>query len=104
AAYGDLLDDFQLQAEATRLDHLRLIAIEERMEALLAAGRNLEVANELETLTQEHPTRERLWRQLIVAVYRSDRRGDAFGVYLQARRAIADALRVERSPGLSLPL
>lgn len=100
AAYGDLGDDPRLRAEGARLEHLRLAALEERNDILLAAGRERDVIEAVEPLTHEQPTRERLWRQLMLALYRSGRRGDALETYLEARRAIVEALGVEPSPEL----
>ena len=65
------------RAEAGRLEEARLAALEDRIEADLACGRHGEGTAELEALTSEHPFRERLWSQRMVALYRSGRQADA---------------------------
>ena len=63
----------------SRLEEARLTAIEDRIEADLMLGGHGELTGELEALVREHPLRERLWGQLILALYRSGRQGDALG-------------------------
>ena len=75
-AFGELADDGALRDEAQRLDGLRLRAVELKLEARLALGDAAELVEELESLVREHPFRERLWRHLMVALYRSGRQGD----------------------------
>ena len=99
-AYADLTDDAHLRAEANRLELLRLSALEERNEALLAAGRDSDVIETVESMIRAQPARERLWRQLMLALYRSGRRGDALAAYLEARRVIVDELGVEPSAAM----
>jgi len=69
--FGDLAEDGTLRREADRLEEVRLRAIEDRVEADLALGQAAELVDELEALAQEHPYRERLWRQLMLALYRA---------------------------------
>ncbi len=71
--------------EAAQLDDLRLAAIEERIEAQLEIGELGEVIGELEGLTARHPLRERFWEQLMLALYRTGRQGEALGAYQRAR-------------------
>ena len=73
-------DDFA-QAEIHRLEDLRLVALEDRADALLQLGRNAEVVAELEALVREQPLRERLRGQLMLALYRCGRQADALEVY-----------------------
>ena len=47
------------------------------MEARLACGMHRDLIAELLTLTAANPLRERLWAQLMLALYRSGRRADA---------------------------
>jgi DNA-binding SARP family transcriptional activator len=61
------------QAEIARLEELRLTAIEQRIEAELELGRHADVVGELEALAAEHPLREGLRAQLMLALYRCDR-------------------------------
>src|ERR1700730_619558 len=59
-----------------RLEEMRLTATEDRIEADLMLGGHGQLTGELEALVQEHPLRERLWGQLMLALYRSGRQGD----------------------------
>ena len=87
-------------SEAARLAELRLGAVEERMEADLALGRHRELLAELEDLTREHPLRERLWGQLLLALYRCGRQADALLAYQRARATLVEELGIE--PGVEL--
>ena len=71
--------------------------LEQRIEADLALGRHAALIPELETLVREHPARERLRAQLILALYRSGRQADALASYRDARRALVDELGLEPS-------
>src|SRR6266540_3380103 len=86
--------------EIDRLWELRLAALEERIEADLALGRHAELVPELERLVRENPTRERLRRQLMLALYRSGRQAEALETYRQAQRALDEELGLEPSPEL----
>lgn len=88
------------QHEIGRLEEERLSAIGDRIDADLALGLHAEVAGELEGLVERHPLRERLWAQLMLALYRSDRQADAVSTYRRAHRAFADELGIE--PGSHL--
>jgi hypothetical protein len=100
---GPALADFAFapfaQAEIGRLDELRLEALSDRIEADLELGRG-DVVGELEALLAEHPLRERLRAQLMLALYRSGRQADALAAYRDARRALVDELGIE--PGRDL--
>ena len=100
---GPALADFRYESfarvEAARLEDLRLAALEERVEADLALGRHAELVGELEGLIVEHPYRERLRGQLMLALYRSGRQADALAAYRDARAAL-DELGIE--PGQPL--
>ena len=101
---GPALADTRLEGGAAvdvaRLDALRLTAIEERIDALLALGREREVLADLERLVAAEPLRERLWGQLMLALYRSGRQADALSAYHRARRQLTDELGLEPSPEL----
>lgn len=99
-AFADLGGEGSLLAEAARLDELRLAAIEDRTEAMLTLGRHAEVVGELETLTQNHRLRERLWGQLVLALYRSGRQADALAAFERARLVLAEELGIDPSPEL----
>ena len=90
------------QTEIGRLEELRLGALELALEADLAAGRHAEVVGELESLVGQYPFRELLWGQLMLALYRSGRQGDALVAFDRARRTLADELGVD--PGQALQL
>jgi WD40 repeat protein/DNA-binding SARP family transcriptional activator len=99
-AFGDLAPEPSLRAEAARLDELRLGAMEDRIESLLTIGVHDQVIGELEGLTARHPLRERLWGQLILALYRAGRQAEALGAYQRAREILADELGIDPSPDL----
>src|SRR5215218_1454775 len=87
-------------AEAARLAELRLGAGEERVEADLALRRHRELLAELEDLTRQHPLRERLWGQLLLALYRCGRQAEALLAYQRARATLVEELGIE--PGVEL--
>jgi len=99
-ALQDVRDEPFAQADVARLEELRLQALEERIEADLALGRHESVVPELETLVGEHSVRERLCRQLMIALYRSGRQAEALAAYANARRTLSDELGLE--PGHDL--
>jgi YVTN family beta-propeller protein len=99
-AWGDLLDGEALQADAQRLEELRLSALESRFEAELALGHGAELTPELERLVDEHPLRERLLASLMLALYRAGRQTDALDVFQTARRRLVDELGIEPGPEL----
>jgi DNA-binding SARP family transcriptional activator len=101
AALADFAYEHFAQAEIARLDELRLKAIEDRIDAELACGRDAALVAELEALVAEHPLREHLRRQLMLALYRSGRHGEALDVYRDARRALHDELGLEPTRALS---
>jgi DNA-binding SARP family transcriptional activator/tetratricopeptide (TPR) repeat protein len=83
-----------------RLEEARLVAVEERLETDLSLGRHVELVGELEVLVGEHPLRERLRRQLMLALYRSGRRAEALAVYRSTRQVLVEELGLEPSPAL----
>ena len=88
------------QAEITRLEELRLAALEQRIEADLELGRHAEVVGELEMLVAEHPLREGLRAQLMLALYRCDRQAEALAAYRLGRQLLVDELGIEPSSSL----
>ena len=101
---GDPLSDFRYDEfardEIARIEELRLTAIEERIDADLELGRQEELVPELEQLVSANPLRERPRRQLMLALYRSGRQGEALRVFQEARRAAVDELGLEPGPAL----
>ncbi len=81
-----------IEAEAARLNELRLVALEARVDADLALGRHASLVGELRQIVEAHPLRERPWAQLMLALYRSGRRADALGTYRDLRRTFAEEL------------
>ncbi|MEN3360348.1 MAG: hypothetical protein V7637_4330 [Mycobacteriales bacterium] len=100
-AYVEFADTPALRAESARLDQLRLAALVDRIDADLAAGAGAQLVAELDGLTAQHPGNERLWGQLMTALYRAGRPADALAVYRRAREAIVDGFGLEPSPGLT---
>jgi DNA-binding SARP family transcriptional activator len=86
--------------EAARLEELRLAALEDRFDAVLALGRHAQAVPELEPFIAEQPLRERPREQLMLALYRSGRQSDALSVYRDARSLLVDELGIE--PGQAL--
>ena len=116
-AFQEFLDADVAVAEADRLAELRLVALEDRLEADLRVGRHRELVAELEGLVRDHPLRERLWAQLLLALYRSGRQADALLAYQRARSILVEELGIDpgaelrrlhaailaQDPGLDLP-
>jgi DNA-binding SARP family transcriptional activator len=98
--FADLTDEPFAQRESSRLEDVRATALEQLFEAKLALGRHGEVVSPLERLIAEHPYRERLHAQLMLALYRSDRQADALQAYQNARRRLVEELGIE--PGAQL--
>jgi DNA-binding SARP family transcriptional activator/energy-coupling factor transporter ATP-binding protein EcfA2 len=99
-AFQEFTDTEFGAAEADRLAELRLVAVEDRIEADLRLGRHRELAAELEGLVRDQPLRERLWAQLLLALYRSGRQADALLAYQRARSVLVEELGID--PGAEL--
>jgi predicted ATPase/DNA-binding SARP family transcriptional activator len=97
---ADFANDRFAQPEIARLEELRLVALEERIEAELRLGRHGELVPELEALVDEHPLRERLRGQSMLALYRSGRQAEALEAYQDARSTLVEELGIE--PGREL--
>ena len=89
-----------LRSEAEHLEEMRLQVLEDRLEADLGRGLARELVAELQPLVAEHPFRERLRAQLMLALYRAGGRSDAFEVYRETRALLADELGLEPSEEL----
>jgi DNA-binding SARP family transcriptional activator len=100
AALADLAYESFAQVSIERLEEIRLAALEQRIEAELVLGRHAELVGELEELVAEHPLRERLCRQLMLALYRSGRQAEALDVYRSTRAELVDEFGIEPTPTL----
>jgi DNA-binding SARP family transcriptional activator len=99
-ALADLAFEPFAEHESARLEELRLAALEERLDAGLESGGHAELVGELESLVRQHPLRERLRGQLMLALYRSERQAEALNAYRDARRQLVDELGIEPSSAL----
>ena len=97
--YADLAYEEFARLEAERLGELRRGALEERFEILLSMGKHRELVPELERLTAEYPTRERLWGHLALALYRSGRQTEAVAACQRVRSQLGD-IGLDLSPQL----
>jgi DNA-binding SARP family transcriptional activator len=97
---AEFADQRFAQAEVARLEELRLGCVEDRIDVDLASGGHAELVSELESLVREHPLRQRLRAQLMLALYRSGREADALETFRNTRRALVDELGIE--PGRQL--
>ena len=96
-ALADFVYEPFAQVEIARLDELRLSGLEARIDADLALGRHVELVGELEGLIAEHPLRERLRAQLMLALYRAGRQSESLAAYSDARRTFVEQLGLEPS-------
>ena len=94
-ALGDLAYEPFAATEVVRLEELRLAAIEDRVSADLACGAGTELVPELDALVREHPLRERLRAQLMVALYRAGRQAEALECYQEGRRLLDEELGLQ---------
>jgi DNA-binding SARP family transcriptional activator len=93
-------DEFWAAPAIARLEELRLVALENRFESDLELGQHAQLVGGLEELVAEHPLRERLRAQLMLALYRSGRQAEALEVYREGRGALIDQLGIEPGPAL----
>jgi YVTN family beta-propeller protein len=99
-ALADVLYEPFASRESERLEERRLAAVEELIQAELAIGAGAELVAELERLVGEHPLRERLLAQLMLALYRAGRHADALAALQTARHRLAEELGLEPGPQL----
>jgi YVTN family beta-propeller protein len=99
-ALADIIYEPFANGAAEELEERRLLALEQRIEAELASGDGLELVSELERLVREHPLRERLIAQLMLALYRAGRQADALAVLQSARHRLSEQLGLEPGPAL----
>jgi predicted ATPase/DNA-binding SARP family transcriptional activator len=100
SAFEEFAEYEWARLEAMRLDELRIVAQEELLEARLALGGHAALVGDLEALVTRHPLRERLWHQLIVALYRSGRSAEALRRAEGLRVVLRDELGLDPSPAL----
>jgi predicted ATPase/DNA-binding SARP family transcriptional activator len=104
---GAAMQDIGLQESAafdaavTRLEGLRLTAMEDRFDAEISLGHGAALVTELTDLVAAHPVRERLVAALMRALIAVGRDTEALLVYQRTRETLADTLGVDPSPGLS---
>lgn len=99
--YAEFSEEWWARPEVLRLDELRLVAIEERIELLVGLGRHAEVVPELRRLTLEHPYRERFTEQLMVALRWAGREADAHRAYENFRTGLGEDVGLEPSEELT---
>jgi DNA-binding SARP family transcriptional activator len=99
---GPALADFAYepfaQVPAARLEELRIAALEQHIDAKLELGRHAELISELKGRVAQHPFRERMRGQLMLALYRSGRQAEALAAYQAARRTLVEELGIEPNP------
>ncbi len=100
APLADLADEPFARDALPPLEERRSAALEDRIDADLALGRHAALVPELEAAVRDEPLRERLRGQLMVALYRSGRQGDALQAYADARRTLVEELGLEPGPAL----
>ena len=98
--YAAFTDEHWARGECKRLEELRLRAIEQRAELLLAIGRAAQAIPGLETHVADQPWRENGWRLLALALYRAGRQADALTVLRRARQILLDELGIDPSSSL----
>ena len=97
---ADFTYDAFAQTTIAQLEELRLSVTEERIDAEIEIGRHAELLGELEARVAEHPLRERLRGQLMLALYRTGRQADALHAYQEARRSLLEELGIDPGPAL----
>jgi predicted ATPase/DNA-binding SARP family transcriptional activator len=99
--YADAeFEDFA-RPEIRRLEEGRMRAHEGRIEAMLRLGLHEEILADLEKLVREHPLRERLRGQQMLALYRSGRSAEALRAYSDAKRTLGEEMGIEPSAELA---
>lgn len=87
---GPIIDGFVAWLTEVRMECLEML-----VEAQLQMGRHRELVGRLYSLTAENPLREAFYRQLMLALYRSERQADALKAYQTARRTLIAELGLE---------
>jgi predicted ATPase/DNA-binding SARP family transcriptional activator len=97
---GDLADEPFVATSRSRFEEARVVAFEDHIDAGLQLGHHAELVARLEAAVAENPMRERLWAQLMLALYRSGRQAEALRAYGSARAALVDELGIDPGPEL----
>ncbi|MFF2960216.1 BTAD domain-containing putative transcriptional regulator [Streptomyces sp. NPDC057963] len=100
APYAEFVAHQPLADEGTRLEQVRLTALEASAEAALALGRPAEVVTELEREVRQHPARERLVGHLMTALFRTGRQAEALEVYEWTRGHLVEEYGVDTTAEL----
>jgi len=100
APLADLSNEPSLRGEIARLEELHLSATEHRIAAEIEMGGHSTVVSELDALTARYPLRERMWANLMLALYRLGRQAEALAAFQRARQVLADELGTEPSQEL----
>jgi predicted ATPase/DNA-binding SARP family transcriptional activator len=98
SAFEEFAEQDWARPEAMRLDELHILAQEDLFETRLALGAHAALVGELEALVTRHPMRERLWHQLVVALYRSGRSAEALRRVEELRVMLREELGLDPSP------
>jgi DNA-binding SARP family transcriptional activator len=88
------------QVETARLGQVYLFAIESLVEVNLLLGQDVEALSLAEAAVADHPLQERLWAQLMTALYRAGRQAEALRAYQRLRTHLADEVGIDPSPEL----
>jgi DNA-binding SARP family transcriptional activator/ABC-type glycerol-3-phosphate transport system substrate-binding protein len=99
-AMSDLVDDPGIRSRSLPFDEERMAVVEDRFDLELVLGHHEAVVGSIERSLSEHPYRERLWGQLMIALYRSGRQADALKAYGRARGVLVGDLGIDPSPEL----
>ncbi|GAA0440099.1 transcriptional regulator [Acrocarpospora corrugata] len=98
---GNPFEDIRgLRYDVARMEESRLEAAEACLELEIELGQHHQVIPELLALVAEHPFRERIRAQLMLAQYRAGRRADALRTYQETRRYLRDQIGLEPGPAL----
>lgn len=98
--FADVRVSSWFDAAAAGVEERRLVVIERRNDAVLALGGHAALVPELESQVVDHPFREALWAQLMLALYRSGRQADAVAAFGRARTLLGEELGLVPGPAL----
>ena len=99
-AFGDDADEWWLRPVASRLEELRLVALEERAEQLIDGSRHAEAVADLERLAAEQPLRERFVELLMRSLYLGGRQAEALRAFRRFHDYLAEETGLSPSDAL----